>query len=1291
VAHADPPSPKILLAAGPRAAEEAVFAWLEERLDGEGRGVDRELDLPERLALLARPLRVVVASDSLRQHLAAELVRRRGRSAAGVVVQTLSRLTEDVLERKGFDEASATAAPRKRAGGALLHVLVRRLGREIPDLAEHLEELADGYGPVAATVRDFLDAGLELELADGVADAALQTGEATGDPADDAGRVVGTVSERVRAEALVRLAAGVERALQAMNLDLPGHRLRRAAECLEEDPGLLPCRGVLVHGFADATGVAGALIEALLRRLGATVVLDRPPDPAHPTGAEAPLPDGRDDRRGGLETGFTRRFLERLAVRAETVELADEVQTEPAPAILQTLSAPGADAEARLVARRIRALLDRSERPEGIAVVARSLRPDQPFATAFRRHFTRLGIPFSGAGGAGSGAGPLLPAGRRLRALLDVLRRREGVPTDRWLDALGDAAAAPTGPTDPAGPAGPTGDADAPDATDGPARPAGTPHLDLSLARRLELRLALHTLGAARLGDVARIDPGRLRRFEESGFPLPIREGIHAVGGDDGGDGPDGTDDDAGDADPAERSLRRRVPVAVIHRAIDAAGRLVRSLADWADSTDRADRLEPAPVASHLARLRRLLADELGWIVPGGNRAWRNGSGSEPSADPLWGPIDALASQAPGRLTLSYDEMVLLVAHALEDAGRDAVGGAGGGVALLDAMEARGRTFEHLFLVGLNRGVFPRPIREDPLLADDLRQLLLSVLADLPVKRRGFDEERHLFAQLVAAAPDVTLSWQSTTADGQPNPRSPLVERMERLEPVGDAASPAPPPATLRPAADHAMAAGLAGDRQAFERLVAIALREDRTEIDAHADAHSPARAAPAADGGDAPSSSNSSWGDLAAAHRRILDEVDPDLSAPDGWSRFQALGPYFGLVGPAGADDPGDPRHAALWVTTLERLAACPWQTFLGRVLRVEPTPDPLQAAPSLDALLVGSLVHAVLEEVVNAALPDDGGTQDRGKARGKTLEEADAREPVEVPWPAPAALEEILHRRATRLLQDEGIALPGLERALAAAARPYMETARQVEWQPRSPSVLAAEVTGTVTVTDAAGAARALHFRADRVDRMVDRRFPGLRLTDYKTGKPISDAVKQKTRDEHFLRQVEAGDRLQAVAYALATGGPLPSMHAGQGRYVFLRQGLPPEQREFTVWGSHVPFVDAFQAAVGSGLAAWDRGTFFPRLVDPDRDQEPRRCSWCALHEACVRGDSGARRRLAAWADNQRQGILAAVAEGGDGATGTEPAGTDSREARQAASALLGVWTLPSRSKRSGDGGAA
>lgn len=1194
MAFTEPSTPKIVIAPGPRAAEAVVLRWLEERLAGGG---------PEPLAALAdlgAPLRLVVPSESLRLHLSAALVRWRGRSLAGVRVQTLDRLARDVIE------AAGEPLPR---GEALLGVLVRRFARDVPALARHLDDLADGYEAVVGTVRDFLDAGFEPELADGVAESVLQEDTlAAGD------RPVGTRSERRRAEAIARLAARVEEEMATRGLGRSSHLLRRANDLLNDLPAgetgacaLLPTRGLLVHGFADATALRADLIQTLMRRLGATIVVDRPPDPAS---------DG-----GTAEAAFTRRFLERLSVVAG-VEV-EEVQVDaPAPVRLATLSSPGAGAEAHAVARRIQALLDRqtretgAPRPETIGVLARSLDPEHPYATALRRHFTHLGVPFSGVETGPGGSGPLLPEGRRVRALLEILRRGEAVPTDRWLDACWNEAEGTT--------------------------PSFT---------GLEIRLAFRTLGAARLRDAARVHPGRI---PARGLPLPIRQGL-------------GPEEGEGSADDGDERLgeapRRRVPAPALRAATRSAARLVERLHTWpgrATSAGRPAAATRAPLAAHLRHLRALLQEELGWRT---ERAGDDSKKAEAEARPLAAALERLEKETPGGFELGYDELVPLLEAALRDVGRDRLGGAGAGVALLDVTEARSRTFEHLFVVGLNRGVFPRPIREDPLLADDLRELVtFHTLPDLPVKRRGFDEERHLFAQLLAAAPEVTLSWQSVSDDGSPNPRSPLLDRIEDLPAPEAEAEPSGP----RPAAEHAVAAGLAGDRNAFEALLPIALTEvwsgALADDSSEASRSTPFALDPAA---------------VAATHRAILDEMDPDLSTPEDRARRRGLGPYFGFVGPSTAA--GDPRGADLWVTTLERLAACPWQTFLGRVLRFEPTPDPLQALPGLDPLLLGSTVHGALEEVVQRALPEP---------HAESLEEADAREPEEVPWPEPDELEAILRRRAAALLAAEGIALPGLERALAAAARPFVEAAHQAEWHPRAPAVLAAEVSGSVRVEDAAGAPRLLRFRADRVDRMVDRRFPGLRLTDYKTGRPVSDAVRQKTRDEHFLRQVEAGERLQAVAYALATGGPLPSMHAGQGRYVFLRPELPPEQREFGVWGSHVPFVDAFTAAARATIAAWDRGTFFPRLVEPDRDEEPRRCSWCPVREACPRGDSGARRRLAAWAERKRQGTLApdlAVLAGRDGASEEAPEGAAVMTDR----ATLDVWTLPSRQDRAARNG--
>ena len=110
--------------------------------------------------------------------------------------------------------------------------------------------------------------------------------------------------------------------------------------------------------------------------------------------------------------------------------------------------------------------------------------------------------------------------------------------------------------------------------------------------------------------------------------------------------------------------------------------------------------------------------------------------------------------------------------------GVDALGGAGGGVRVLSVIEARAHTFEHLFVLGLNRDLFPRRVSEDPLLPDALRRALAAVLPDVPVKARGFDEERYLFAQLVSAAPSVALSWQALSDDGKEKTASPLVEGL---------------------------------------------------------------------------------------------------------------------------------------------------------------------------------------------------------------------------------------------------------------------------------------------------------------------------------------------------------------------------------------------------------------------------------------------------------------------------------------------------------------------------------
>ena len=1130
----------MLVAVGARAAEEALLAGVEAALaDG---GVEA----------LARPVRVIVPSGSLRLHVAAALARRRGRAAVGLVVQTLYAAALEALDRGGV-------APRLAgAGGDLaFEVLVRRAARRQRALASRLDGLADGYGAAAATVRDLLDAGFEAAHAE-AADEALAAAGGRGVPGD----------EIERARALVAAAVEVERDLAALGAARRSAVLRRATELLATDPdGVLPSRAVFVHGFADATGVATDLLEALVRHRAATVVVDTPPDPAPPSagGGEA-----SSAAEVAVEAAHGERLRERLGGAAGLA--AAPVPPTPPPALAR-FSAAGSDTEAREVALRVRELLDGGSRPEGIAVVARDL---APHGLALRRQFVLLGVPFSGLGATGT----LGAAGRRAQALLDLLRRRHDLPADRWLDAAGSLA-----------------------------RPAG--------GRRrgpfVDLRLAFSSLGAGRLGDVAALDLDRALGGREW-MPLPILRGLAAGRRDEEGEVEDEEERAGGTA------ARRTVGRGELAAAVAAAGRLVDRLASWPAR---------AEAAEHLRRLGTLLTQELGWRSAGAAQGGER--------EPVFAALERLAADLPPGLTLDGEELRLVLGRALEEAGRGALGGRGGGVQVLGVVEARGRTFDHLFVVGANRNAFPRPVRQDPLLADDLRAALAPVLPDLKRKQAGFDEERHLFAELLSASPRVTVSWWSRNDDGRAVAPSPLVER---LAPGEDAAVAATIHALgadrgPRPAAESATLAALhGGGRGRFRQLLATAIAEsaadDRDEAGAPAAAAADSPADPAA---------------LAAARVAVLDEIDPDLRTPEGRAASATLGPYFGFVGRRGVA--ADPREPWLWVTQAENLAACPWQLFLERLLKLEPTPDPLQALPGTDPLLLGNVVHTVLEQVAVAAGVAAGGELAAALAAGGTA--------VRVAWPPADELDRLVERTARQVLLDEGIPLPGLARALAAQTRPFLERARELDWQPAGGelAVVAVEAQGEAVVEDAAGRRRRLRFKADRVDRGGGA--GGLRLTDYKSGRVPAAVTGAAKLREHHLRRVGEGRSLQATAYQVAAGG---GGEAASGRYLYLRPDADPRSSEVLAAGDDAAFAARFAATARAVFAAWDAGGFFPRVVDTAGERTPTRCSYCRVAEACLLGDSGARRRLFEWAS------------GGERPTGAAEGAAEA--------AARGVWRL-------------
>ncbi|MDJ0848116.1 MAG: PD-(D/E)XK nuclease family protein [Myxococcota bacterium] len=664
-------------------------------------------------------------------------------------------------------------------------------------------------------------------------------------------------------------------------------------------------------------------------------------------------------------------------------------------------------------------------------------------------------------------------------------------------------------------------------------------------AVRADLVLHLHAVGAPRLLDVAGLDLPR------GPVELPVREGVRA--------GEEGKD---------VRLGRRRLDREPVAEAICAARALVERLEAWPAR---------APLGTHLLALDELLDHTLGWRDEAPGRAELR-------------ELVAAADAAPD-LCVGRDDFLLYADRELRHRVGEPLGGEGAGVQVLTVMEARERSFDALYVIGMSRDLFPRTITDDPLLPDALRARLRAVLPDLPVKREGTDEERFLFAQLLSASPEVTLSCAITDDDGRSCQPSPLVERL-RL--AGGAAEPLRLPALRgrsraerarwHTAGEGALLAGLHGSRGRFERCLAAAQEEawlDAAGLEGRAS--------------------------LAPPRVQVLREIDA-AARPGG-----ALGPYFGFVGES-------PGVASPYVTRVEAIAGCPWQAFLRRELRLEVPPDALvRLPPALDPLLVGSLVHDVLERIVTEALGE----------RGGKLAEVIRREPVPVSWPGDQDLERWLLEEARELVRHNGVGLPGYEHVLVAPARERLRRAREVAWGPAGVApVLGAEVEGSVAVRDAHGATREVRFRADRVDRTGGR----LELLDYKTG---AAKVRQSTPDKRHAQLetlVSSGALLQAVAYAL--GGHDEGGGEAHGAYLYLRPDTEEHAVALGADASDEDLARAFGDAVRDVLEACDRGVFFPRLVEADGDEEPFRCRWCDVREACWRGDSGARARLATWA---------------------------------------------------------
>ncbi len=103
----------------------------------------------------------------------------------------------------------------------------------------------------------------------------------------------------------------------------------------------------------------------------------------------------------------------------------------------------------------------------------------------------------------------------------------------------------------------------------------------------------------------------------------------------------------------------------------------------------------------------------------------------------------------------------------------------GFGVVVAEALAAGWRTFDHVFLVGLSSGDFPRRPPPSALLTDRDRHALVAAGLELDAPDMWRVRERELFRVLCAApTKSLTLSWSSMNGDGREVARSPFADEV---------------------------------------------------------------------------------------------------------------------------------------------------------------------------------------------------------------------------------------------------------------------------------------------------------------------------------------------------------------------------------------------------------------------------------------------------------------------------------------------------------------------------------
>ncbi len=471
---------------------------------------------------------------------------------------------------------------------------------------------------------------------------------------------------------------------------------------------------------------------------------------------------------------------------------------------------------------------------------------------------------------------------------------------------------------------------------------------------------------------------------------------------------------------------------------------------------------------------------------------------------PVVAALQSLAVLDDFRSPIDLAAFVDGCARALDDEREQPGKFQGGNVFVGDVMAARGLSWPLVIVLGLVEKSFPRVVREDPLLLDeerrDLNQSLARQRAGLPLKLRGWEEERLLFRLAAAAAREtLVLSWpRIEPASARPRMPSFLLldytgaatfEALEKLPQFRKV--PLSPLAAGEPAIDEreldlAALHALAGKRSAGARDY---LREISPLLPAGLEAE------------------YERWGE------RALTRHDGLIEAP---AALKLLRERFGL------------ENVAISATALEHFASCPFYYFQKHVLGLEPWEEP-ERAISIDPLDLGSLYHKILEDFFTR-LRDAGrlplepanGAEDHALLRNVVGEHLDRFERDGVTgYPSVWAIKR-------EMVREELAAF--LDRELRGGEKDWVPARFEQEFK-------------DVPITIDNRRALRLRGKIDRID--LSRDGKRARVFDYKTGK-----VPAKYKEDAFV----GGQALQLPLYIHAAEQVLKDVTVTAASYLFL-----------------------------------------------------------------------------------------------------------------------------------------